>query len=137
MLQRRKIKLISNHGHVKKRCGDELIVQDSGLMQVQAARPRENRHGAGVDAHGFVALAVLVSQCAAEGGQYVVDAARGVGPEIRGGVFEVQHHAGSPGIQHFYHEVRVIRWTGHLIALVGAPTGQLDAPGLHGAHAGR
>ena len=62
MLQRIEVRLIRNHRHVKERCGQQFARQNSRLMQMQPARPRENYRRAGVDAHGLVAFAVKISE---------------------------------------------------------------------------
>ena len=58
----------------------------------------------------------------------VVDAKLKMVPDVRHRVFEVQHHSGRAGIQHFYHQLGVVCRAGHLVALVLAPLRQRDAP---------
>ena len=49
-------------------------------------------------------------------------------PDVGDGIFQVEHHARRAGVQHLHHELAVIGRACHLIALVLAPGGKLDAP---------
>jgi len=45
MLQRAEVHLISHHRDVEERSREQFPGQNAGLMNVQAARPRENDRG--------------------------------------------------------------------------------------------
>src|SRR5579871_1804918 len=53
-----------------------------------------------------------------------------MGPLVHTRIFEIEHDAGSTGVQHLDAEVAVIGGAGHLIALVLAPIGQGDLPSV-------
>ena len=101
---------------------------------MQAARPRENHRRARIDADGLVALAVEIGQRPASASRMFSMPRRLCSQELAVGVFEIEHHAGSAGIQHLHHEFGVIGRTGHLVALIRAPRRQLDAPGICRGH---
>ena len=104
---------------------------------MQASRSRENDRGAGIDADSLIALAVEIREPARERFENIFDSARIVLPGIGVRIFEIQHHAGSAGIQHFHNQVRIVGGTSHLIALITAPCGQFNPPGVRGRHRGR
>src|SRR5579862_2130987 len=97
-------------------------------MDVQAARAGENYGFTLFNGDVGVALFVEIGELAAQSLLNIVDASLDVLPAIGGGIFEVKHHPGRAGIEHFYDEVGVVGRAGHLIALVGAPSRQLDFP---------
>ena len=99
-------------------------------MEMQTARARENHSRAGLDGNSQIAFAVEVRQTARERLENVPDSALVVFPGICSGVFEIEHDAGSAGVQHFHHEIGFVGRTRHLIALVGTPFRKLDAPGI-------
>lgn len=106
-------------------------------MQVQAARAGENYSLAGINFHGAIALFVVVAQAAGECFQNILNSREDVLPAIGGGVLEIEHDARGAGIQHLHDEFGVVRRAGHLIALIGAPLGERDAPFRGGGFGGR
>ena len=130
--ERRDLDLIGDHGDVEQRGGEQLAGKDAGLMEMQAAGAREDDGFAGLDGDAAVALAIEIAEASGESLQDVVNAAGEMLPSVGVGVLEIEHHAGRAGVQHLDDEVGVVGGAGHLIALVGAPFGQLDSPGVHG-----
>src|SRR5260370_41389322 len=98
MLQRVEVHLVSHHSDVEQRSGKQFSGQNTCLVQMQSSWPRKYDRAARIDANGLVALAVKVRKPAGERLQNVLDAPRIVLPGIGGGVFQVEHHAGSAGI---------------------------------------
>jgi len=75
-----------------------------------------------------IALLVLVTEFAAKGGENVLHAEALVRPLVDGRVFEIEHHAGGAGIQHFDDEFGFVGGACHLVALIRGPRGQSDFP---------
>ena len=92
---------------------------------------------AGINFHDAIALFVVVAQAAGERFQNILDSREDVLPAIGGGVLEIEHYAGSAGIQHLHDEFGIVGGAGHLIALIGAPFGKRDAPFGGGGFGGR
>ncbi len=137
MLQRAEVHLISHHRNVEQRSWQQFPGQNTSLMNVQAARPRKNNRSTGIDAHRFVALAIEVVEPAGERFQNIFNPLRIVPPGVGRGVFQIEHDAGSAGIQHFHDKIGVIRGAGHLVPLIRAPGRKLNAPGICGRYRGR
>jgi len=137
VLQTRGIDLVSDHGHVEERRRHALSLDHPCLLQVKTAGPRQNDGLALVDGDFSIALFVLVGELGPQGGDDVVDALDDVRPGIGDRVFQVQHHAGSPGIQHLDHELGVVGRPRHLVALILTPAGQRDFPAAGGCLRGR
>ncbi len=129
MLERAEVNLIGDHRDVEDGRGKQFARENSGLMNVQAAGTRENHCRAGIDGDGCAAFAIEVSQAAGERVENVLDPARVVLPGVCSRVLQVEHDAGSAGVQHLHHELGFIGGTSHLIPLVSAPFGKLDPPG--------
>src|SRR5436309_15814508 len=108
MLQGAEVHLVSHHGDVEQSGRKQFPWQNTGLMQMQSAGKRENDRGTGIDTDGFVALAVKVSEPARVRFENILDAAGMVLVGGRGGVVQVEHHAGSAGVEHFHYKVAVI-----------------------------
>ena len=136
VLQSAEVRLISHHRDIKERSRKQFPGQNTSLMNVQAARPRENNRSTGVDAHRFVALVIEVREPAGERFQNIFNPLRIVLPGVGSGVFQVEHDAGSAGIQHFHDKVGVICRAGHLVPLIRAPGGKLNAPKICGGDRG-
>ena len=75
-----------------------------------------------------LALRVAVGEFAAQRREDVGHALQQVRPGVGVRVLEVEHHPGRAGVEHLDHQLGVVGGPGHLVALVGAPGGQLDAP---------
>ena len=58
-------------------------------------------------------------------------------PGVGDGVLQIEHHPGSAGIQHFHDKIGVIGGPGHLVPLIRAPGGKLNAPRICCRHGGR
>ncbi len=69
--------------------------------------------------------------------QNIFNPLRIVPPGVGRGVFQIEHDAGSAGIQHFHDKIGVIRRAGHLVPLIRTPAGKLYAPGIRRGHRGR
>ena len=82
MLQRVEIHLVRDHRRVEERGRQQFACQNTGLVKVQAARPREDHRSAGIDSGGFVPLAIEVGQPTCQGLQNILDAQRIVFPTV-------------------------------------------------------
>ena len=134
MLQRAEVHLISHHCDIEQRSRKQFSGQNSRLVQVQSAGPREDNGGTRIDADGFVALTVEVREPARERLKNVFDAARVVFPGVGSGVFQIEHDAGRAGIQHLHNKIGVVCRSRHLVPLIRAPRRKLNAPGIRGGH---
>src|SRR5438552_15388319 len=117
-----------NSGNVKKRSGTQFALNEPALMQMQTPRTNPNHGVAGLNTHGTAALGILINERATERLQDIFDSQALMVPLIRGGILEVEHHAGRAGIQHLDDQFRVIGWPGHLIALIRAPYRYFNTP---------
>ena len=128
MFERRRVGLVGDQGDVEERRWKQLPVENARLVQMQPARAGEDDGLALFDGDGAVALAIEIGQRSAQRRENVLTATHDVGPGVGGGVFQVQHHAGRSRVQHLDHQLGVVSRAGHLVALVTAPLGQLNAP---------
>ncbi len=116
-------------GDVEQRCaGQRSVGKDARLAQVQAAHAIPNDRLARHDADGAAAFRVVVGQLSVKRGDQVVVPGHEVVPAIEHRVFEIEHHAGRPGVEHLDDELGVVGRPRHLVALIGAPRRQLDTP---------
>jgi hypothetical protein len=96
-------------------------------MKAAHAGPQHGRRR--LDGHGDVAaLLVDVGEFAVVRADRVVDAQQGAIERVRHRVFEIDHDGGRPGVEQLHDELVVVGRAGHLVALIGAPCGHLDAP---------
>ena len=58
-------------------------------------------------------------------------------PLVHHGVFQIEHHARRARVEHLYHQVRVVRWACHLVALVLTPRRQFNSPASANRVAGK
>ena len=128
MFERVVIHLKRHHRHIKKRSRQQFPIQNARLMQMQPSRPRKNHRVAGPNLHRLVALAVEIIQSPRKRLKNIFDPALVVLPDIRRRILEIQHHARRARIQHLYHQVCLIRWPSHLVALIRAPRRQFNSP---------
>src|SRR5262249_18343147 len=98
------------------------------LGEMQSSRTGEYHGLAVIDRDLFVPFLVEVRQLAAQRRMNVVDAKLEMVPEVCHRVFEIEHHSRRSGVEHFHDKLRVVRWTGHLVALVLTPLRQSDTP---------
>ena len=94
--------MIGDQRHVEKRRRNDFVFQHAGLVHVQAAGAKRNDNIARLDRDRATAFSVVISQMAAQRGKHVRNAQHQVLPRVRHRVFEIEHHAGGAGIQHFY-----------------------------------
>src|SRR6266403_2439880 len=97
-------------------------------MEMQSARANPDHSFARLDSYHTVPLRVAVGQRATQCLQNIFDTQALMLPLIHRGILEVEHHARSAGIQHLHYELRIIGRPSHLVALIFAPRGQLNAP---------
>ena len=95
---------------------------------MQSAYAIPNHRRAGFDAYGLTAFLIVVGEVCAQCSDQIVVALHQVVPRVGHRIFEIEHHAGRTRIEHFDHELRIVRGAGHLIALVRAPWGKGDPP---------
>ncbi len=136
--QLRRVQRVREQGEVEERgARDRAVGGDPGLREVQPADAVPDGDAARLDADAAAALAVLVRERAGERGVDVRDAAHQVRPGVRHRVLEVEHHARGARVEHLHHQLGVVGGPGHLVALVGAPRGHVDAPVRGGRGRGR
>ena len=130
MLESGRIHLKSDHANVEQGGRDQLVLEHAGLGDVQTARTGEDDGRAlGVlDGNLRLLFLVEVAQLSAQCGEDILDAERQVGPEVGVRILQVEHDSGRAGVQHLHHQFGIVGGASHLVALVGAPGGQLDAP---------
>ena len=95
---------------------------------MQTAGPSEDHRFALVDRHLFVAFLVEVAQLTPQRCMNVADAELEVIPEVGGRIFQVEHDTRRTRVQHFHHQLRIVRGSGHLVALILAPVRQRNVP---------
>src|SRR5438128_12008071 len=117
---------MGDHRDVEERSRYEFPRKDARLMDVQAARPREDDRAARIDANRFVALAVKISEPAGKRFENILYAARVVLPGIGRGVFQIEHYSRSARIQHFHDEIHIFSTPRNLCSLVGSTCWKLD-----------
>ena len=126
--QRGWIDLIPDQRKVEQGSGDELVLDHSTLAEVQAARTHPGDGFRALHGNFLVALLVVVTEFVLVSGNGVLGSEQDVLPDVCGGVFQIDHDGRRSGIQQFHRQLSIVGRAGHLIALIGAPVGHLDAP---------
>ena len=97
-------------------------------MNVQTTRTYPDHCRFRLDADQLVPLLVEIGQRPTQRLHDVLHPNPLMLPFVDHGIFQVKHHAGRARVQHFHHQVGIVGWTGHLVALVLAPFRQFDSP---------
>src|SRR5438105_6655910 len=112
----------------RSRCNTAAFQARQTLRKMQSARSSEDHSLALTNADLLVPLLVKVSQLAAQCRMNVLDAKLEMVPGVRHRIFEVEHYSWRARVDHFHHQLGVVGWAGHLIALIRAPLGKRDRP---------
>src|SRR5260370_7890841 len=103
MLQRAEIYLIGNHRDVEQRSRQQFTRKNASLMQVQAARAREEDRLARLNTHRAIPFLVEIIKPAAKRFQNVGDAAGDLPPPPASQTLPPHHPAPPPPPQPFHH----------------------------------
>ena len=103
MLQLAGIYVKRHAAHIVERSRGQIVTFDSrqALRKMQSSRTSEDHRLALVNSNLLIPLLVEISQFAAQGRMNVIDAKLEMVPEVRHRIFQVEHHAGSAGVEHF------------------------------------
>ncbi len=112
---------------VKERCGGRLVV-DAGLREMQAAHAIPHDGRTWFDRGRLIPLGVEIRQFTVKRAHQILVAEQQVVPHVGHRILEIEHHAGRSGVEHLDDQLGIVCRPGHLIALIGAPFRQCNAP---------